>query len=86
MRDPVIEELDGSVVVKLYHEKLGSYEDTIAKYLEGNPEINNSKAREICREGSENKIKRTFEKMMLAGLIERIEGRRGKAIAYRKKS
>jgi ATP-dependent DNA helicase RecG len=84
LKDPTVEEQDAFVLVKLFHEKLGTYEEIIAKHFEENREINNRTAREICREGSENKIKRVFEKMIGAGLIERIPGRRGSATAYRK--
>ncbi|WP_424973410.1 ATP-binding protein [Dinoroseobacter sp. S124A] len=85
LRDPVIYETEAGVTVALYHEKLASPEQLIQDYLEKNAEINNSKARDICREGSENKIKRVFERMMDAGIIERIPERRGRATAYRLK-
>jgi ATP-dependent DNA helicase RecG len=83
LKDPVIEQAENNVIVRLIHEKLASYEDIIARYLAQNEDINNSRAREICREGSENKIKRVFERMMKAGIIERIPGRKGKSTAYR---
>ena len=83
LKEPIIEQRQSYVLVTLYHEPLGTYEELIVKYLEEFDEINNSKAREICLEGSENKVKRTFEKMMTAGLIERIPERRGVSTAYR---
>lgn len=83
LKQPKIEQKANSVLVKLFHEPLASYEELIADYLRRNSEINNSKAREVCREGSENKIKRTFERMIKAAIIERIPDRRGVSIAYR---
>lgn len=85
LRDPVIAETEAGVTVTLYHELLASPEKLVKDYLEENEEINNSKARELCREGSENRMKRVFEKMMDAGILERIPGRRGRATAYRLK-
>jgi ATP-dependent DNA helicase RecG len=86
LRDPRITETDSGVTVALYHELLASPEELILEYLKANPEINNAKAREICREGSENKVKRFFEKMMESNIIERIPDRRGRATAYRLKN
>lgn len=85
LRDPKIAETEAGVMVTLFHELLASPEKLILDYLESNSEINNAKAREICREGSENKVKRHFERMMASGLIERIPDRRGRATAYRLK-
>lgn len=85
LRDPKIVETDAGVTVILYHELLASPEEIILQYLAVNAEINNSKARDLCREGSENKVKRFFEKMILSGLIERIPDRKGRATAYRLK-
>lgn len=84
LKDPDIQETDNSVIVYIKHEPLATPEQIILDYLDHNPEINNSKAREICFIGSENVIKRTFERMMSSGLIEKIPGRKGKATAYRK--
>jgi ATP-dependent DNA helicase RecG len=83
LKEPLIQQRENSVLVVLRHERLAGTEETIMEYLSKNDEINNSKAREICHEGSENKMKRTFERMMESQLIERIPERRGKATAYR---
>lgn len=83
LKDPIIYETEDSVVVVIKHEPLASPEQLILEYLQHNNEINNSKAREICFIGSENVVKRIFERMMRSNLIERIPGRRGKATAYR---
>jgi ATP-dependent DNA helicase RecG len=74
-RDPIISQWENSVLVSLRHEKLGTPEQLIVEYLRDNQEINNSSARNICFIGSENTMKRIFQKMIEAGLIERIPGR-----------
>lgn len=84
LRDPSIHELDGSVVVTLRHEKLASPEELICGYLRSNSEINNSKAREITHIGSENTVKRIFNKMVEAQIIERIPDRPQAKSGYRK--
>jgi ATP-dependent DNA helicase RecG len=82
-RDPLIEQLEGSVRVTLRHEKLASPEEAICEYLRHSPEINNSKAREITFIGSENSIKRIFNKMVESRIIERIPGRAQSKTGYR---
>jgi ATP-dependent DNA helicase RecG len=84
LRDPIIEQRDNSVVVTLRHERLGASEDIITRFLKEHDEINNTTARELCFIGDANKMKRIFQKMMQAGLIERIEGRAQNKAAYRK--
>ncbi len=75
LRDPIVEQRENQVLVTLKHEKLGTPEEIITNYLQNNKEINNAVAREICFIGSENKIKRIFQKMMQSGLINRIPDR-----------
>ena len=75
LRDPIVEQRENQVLVTLKHEKLGTPEEIITTYLRNNAEINNAIAREICFIGSENKIKRIFQKMMQSGLTERIPDR-----------
>lgn len=86
LKPPVISQNENSVLVVLRHESLASAEETIVEYLNRHGEINNAKGREICHEGSENKMKRVFERMMDSQIIERIPNRRGRATAYRKKT
>jgi ATP-dependent DNA helicase RecG len=83
-RDPTIEQLEGSVRVTLRHEKLASPEEIICEFLRENPEINNSKAREITFIGSENSVKRIFNKMLKSKIIERIPDRPQAKTGYRK--
>jgi ATP-dependent DNA helicase RecG len=84
LRDPVIIQKQNSVTVVLKHEKLGTPEQIIVDYLKNNDEINNSVARSLCFIGSENSMKRIFQKMMTSGLIERIPGRPKRKTGYRK--
>ena len=86
LRDPTISQLDNSVLVTMRHEKLGSSEEIITEYLRDNEEINNTKARELCFIGDANKMKRVFQRMMQAGIIERIDGRSQSKAAYRRGS
>lgn len=85
-RDPTIEQLDGSVRITLRHEKLASPEEIICTFLASNSEINNSKAREITFIGSENSVKRIFNKMVKSRIIERIPDRPQAKTGYRKGS
>ena len=75
LKDPVIEQKENRVLVTLRHEKLGTPEQIIVEYLTTNQEINNATARSLCFIGSENTMKRIFQKMITSGLIERIPGR-----------
>jgi ATP-dependent DNA helicase RecG len=85
LREPVIEQRENSVIVFIRHEPLARPEELVMAYLESHPQINNSQAREICYIGSENVMKRIFERLMERGLIERIPELKGRATAYRKK-
>jgi ATP-dependent DNA helicase RecG len=75
LKDPVIEQTDNGVLVTLRHENLGTPEQIIVDYLREKDEINNAIARSICFIGSENSIKRIFQKMITSGLIVRIPDR-----------
>ncbi len=86
LREPIVEQLENSVRVKIRHEPLASAEEVVMAYLENNASINNSKAREICYIGSESVMKKTFEKLIETGLIERVPDLKGRASAYRKKN
>jgi ATP-dependent DNA helicase RecG len=75
LKEPLIQQKENSVIVTLKHEKLGTPEELIVNYLRAHGEINNTTAREICFIGSENTMKRIFQKMMASGLIDRIPDR-----------
>ncbi|HEX4570381.1 MAG TPA: ATP-binding protein [Dongiaceae bacterium] len=84
LKDPIIEQLEGGVRATLRHERLASPEEIICRYLENNEEINNARAREITYIGSENAVKRIFQKMMDSEVIERIPDRPLAKTGYRK--
>ena len=84
LREPEILETESGVKVVLRHEKLAQPETRIVDYLRENDEINNARAREITYIGSENSVKRIFQKLMKNEIIERIPGRAQSKAAYRK--
>lgn len=83
LKPPEIAERQNSVLVTIRHERLASPEEVIVEYLARNPEISNSKVRELTGIGSENKVKRIFQKMIKAGELESIPGRSLRDAAYR---
>ena len=83
LKPPEIAERQHSVLVTIRHERLASPEEVIVEYLATNPEISNSKVRELTGIGSENKVKRIFQKMIKAGELESIPERSLRDAAYR---
>jgi ATP-dependent DNA helicase RecG len=83
LREPTIEETRSGVLVTIRHERLASPEEQIISYLATHDEITNKDARTVTGIGSENSVKRLFQKLMEAGLIERIPGRAQSRTAYR---
>jgi ATP-dependent DNA helicase RecG len=86
LREPQIEERQNSVIVHIRHERLASPEVLVMEYLQDHDQINNTAAREICHIGSENRMKRIFDKLIEKDLIERIPELKGNKTAYRKKA
>jgi ATP-dependent DNA helicase RecG len=84
LKDPLIIELENSVVVNIRHEPLASPEEMVMEYLDNHPSITNSIVRSLTGIGSENRVKRVFEKLMAAGEIERVPGKEGYLAAYQK--
>lgn len=84
LREPIIQQLENSVLVTLKHEKLGSAEQIIAEYLRSNDEINNAIARKLCNIGDANKMAGIFKKMSRTGIIESIPGRAQVKTGYKK--
>jgi len=82
LKPPRIEESGNRVIVHIRHERLASYEEQIIAYLLVNKEIKNATARELTGEGSENTMKRIFEKMILAGQLMRDPTKKGSATTY----
>lgn len=85
LKEPQIEERANSVVVFIRHERVDPPEVLIVNYLNANEQITNKIARELCHIGSENRVKRIFEKLLAKNLIERVPGLRSNKTAYRKK-
>ena len=83
LKPPQIVETDHSVLVHIRHEKLASPGQQIMEFLGEHDEIRNRQAREITGIGSENEMKRIFQRMMKAGEIESIPGRSRPLSAYR---
>jgi len=83
LKDPIIRQSGGYVVVELRHESLASPEEAILKYLNTHANIANREAREICYIGSENKMKAILQRMVKNGHIELVPGRSRYNAAYR---
>jgi len=83
LKDPVITELDHSVLVNIRHEKLASPEQMIIDYLQSSSEITNRIVRDLTGIGSENKVKTIFQGLMKRGQIERVPEKKGNLAAYR---
>jgi ATP-dependent DNA helicase RecG len=86
LKKPLIEEREGSVVVTLRHESLGSPEQLVMEYLEKNPEITNSIGRELTGIKSENTMKQVFYRLRDRSQIEQIPGRAANRAAWRRKA
>jgi ATP-dependent DNA helicase RecG len=85
LKNPVIKDLDNSVIVLIKHEPLTSPSEIIMSYLETNNQIKNAKAREITHIPTDFKMKGIFNKMEKAGLIEKVPGTNTSSTAWRKK-
>ena len=83
LKPPQITQTSSAVIVSIRHERLASPEEMILEYLQTNSEISNSIVRDLTGIGSENKVKRTFQRMIKAGELESIPGRSQRAAAYR---
>lgn len=85
LREPVIEERDNSVCVILTHEPLASKEKIIEQYLKKNTTITNTIGREVCFEPSESKMRKMFQRMIEADLLEKVPLTSGRGTKYRLK-
>lgn len=85
LRDPVIEQSGGYVVVTLRHERLGTPEELILDFLNTHDEIRNKDAREICYIGSENRMKTILQRMVKNDILELVPGTTRYTAAYRLK-
>jgi ATP-dependent DNA helicase RecG len=85
LKEPQIIQRENSVLVNIRHEPLGSPEEIIMRFLDDNEVVNNSIARQICHIGSENTIKRIFQRLIKENQIESVPELRGSKTAYRKR-
>lgn len=83
LKSPVINQTSGSVRVILRHERLATPEEIILEFLQTHDQITNREARDICFIGSENKMKRVFQRMIATNLIELVPGTTRYTAAYR---
>ena len=86
LKEPMILELDNSVVVKIFHEPLASPEEIVMRYLDSHAEVSNAIARDLCGIDSENKMKKVFQKLQSSALLERTPGKKGSLSTWRKPS
>jgi ATP-dependent DNA helicase RecG len=85
LKDPIVNQDGGYVIVTLKHEPLATPEELILEYLQTHDQIANRQAREICYIGSENKMKVILQRMMRNDLIERVPNTTRYTAAYRLK-
>lgn len=80
---PFVTQVGGYVKVILRHEPLATPEEMILEFLQLHEQITNKEAREICFIGSENRMKRIFQRMMAKNLIELVPGTTRYTASYR---
>lgn len=85
LKDPIVNQDGGYVIVTLKHEPLATPEELILEYLQTHDQIANRQARDICYIGSENKMKVILQRMMRNDLIERVPNTTRYTAAYRLK-
>ena len=85
LRPPEIRQGEQSVTVYIRHTRLESPEDTVMNYLRDNPQIDNSKARELTGVRSGDAMKQVFARLKARNLIERIPNTRGRNSAWQLK-
>lgn len=83
LQPPVIVDSQTSVLVVIKHQRLASPEEMILEYLQSHDEIANAVVRRLTGIGSENTVKRIFQRMIRAGELESIPGRPLRDAAYR---
>jgi ATP-dependent DNA helicase RecG len=83
LKPPLVTQAGGYVKVTLRHEPLATPDELILEFLQTHDQITNKQAREICFIGSENRMKRVFQRMMTNDLIELVPGTTRYTAAYR---
>jgi ATP-dependent DNA helicase RecG len=84
LKEPIISEMENSVLVTIKHEPLASPEEAIMDFLETHPTIKNAEARAITHIRADYQMKSIFGRMVKNGLIEQVPGTRTSNTAYRK--
>jgi ATP-dependent DNA helicase RecG len=82
LKPPTIRQEGGYVKVVLRHESLATPDELILEFLKQNTQITNKQAREICFIGSENQMKRVFQRMIHNQLIKLVPGTTRYTAAY----
>jgi ATP-dependent DNA helicase RecG len=85
LRDPMIQEGPGSVVVVIPHQRLASPEELVMEFLGKNAEITNRQARDLCGVLSENSMKAIFKRLEARELIEQVPERTRFKAAWRRR-
>jgi ATP-dependent DNA helicase RecG len=83
LKPPEIIDKGTSVLVLIRHQRLASPEEMILSYLASHDEIANAVVRRLTGIGSENTVKRIFQRMIRSGTLEPIHGRPLRDAAYR---
>ncbi len=83
LKPPEVSQSGGYVKVTLRHESLATPEELILEFLKTHMQITNREAREICFIGSENRMKRIFQRMIARNLIELVPGTTRYNAAYK---
>lgn len=86
LRPPEIRQGEQSVTFYIRHTGLESPEDIVMGYLKAQPQITNSKGRELTGIRSENTMKEVFVRLAKKNLIERVPNNRGRNSAWQRKS
>lgn len=83
LKPPEVENGSTTVLVRIRHERLASPEEIITEYLQSHDEITNVTVRQLTGIGSENQVKRIFQRMIKVGALESVPGRSLRYSAYR---
>lgn len=75
LKDPEIVDTGSSVMVVIRHESLAAPESRIVEHLKVHGTINNREAQQVVnRPGADRSVRRLFEKLVAAEVIERVPG------------
>jgi ATP-dependent DNA helicase RecG len=84
LKDPQISELENSVLVQIWHERLSSPAQIVMEYLETHGTITNAIGREITGIRRDVQMKDIFVALRKSGQLEQVPGTRGRASVWRK--